>query len=472
MWDQRWSLNSQTPKSFSFPFAGEITLMKTLDRESQPTHSLFISARDPDFTAFTEVLITVLDVNEHKPVFSPLKYNVTISEAAGIGSSVLKLTATDKDAGSNSQLAYSIVKGDPRRLFTVDSDGIIIVSKDLDHEKNSTHDIRVAVHDKGQTPLFADRPAHVFISVRDLNDNSPIFELSLYQETISESTSPETAVLRVCALDADRSHANSKMVFSIVTEALDHDFVVNSSSGVIYVNKPLDFERTQVYRFRVAVQDVSIHSRLDVTTAVISISDENDNSPEFNPPYYNISISEDAVVGRELLRIQAVDHDSTTNGALIYSIDSGNDHSTFLLDESTGSLYLATELDHENVSSYRLMVSVKDKGVPSRRAEVSATVTIAVDDENDNLPRFDSEVYNVAVFENITSGTYVCSVHADDKDSHLNQAITYLMASYSDTKAQEKFNVNSATGAIVTKQQLDREEQEVCLIKLTLTQRY
>ena len=410
----------------------------------------------------------MLDVNEHKPVFSPLKYNVTISEAAGIGSSVIKLTATDNDTGSNSQLVYSIVKGDPRRLFTVDSYGVITVSKDLDHEKNSTHDIRVAVHDNGQTPLFADRPAHVYISVRDLNDNSPIFELSLYEKTILESTSPGTAVLCVRALDADRSRANSKMVFSIVKQALDHDFVVNSSSGVIYVNKPLDFERTQVYRFQVAVQDISIHSRLDFTTAVISISDENDNSPEFNPSFYNISISEDTLVGKEMLRIQAVDHDSTTNGALVYSIESGNYHSTFLLDESMGSLYLATELDHENVSCYRLIVSVKDKGVPSRRAEVSATVIIAIDDENDNMPRFNSEVYNAAVFENITSGTYVCSVHAYDKDSHLNQEITYLMASYSDTKAQEKFHVNSATGGIFTKQELDREEQEVCLIKLIL----
>lgn len=445
--------------------------MKTLDRETQPTYSLFISARDPDFTAFTEVLITVLDVNEHKPVFNPLKYNVTISEAAGIGSSVLKLTATDKDTGSNSQLVYSIVKGDPRRLFTVDSHGIIIVSKDLDYEKNSTHDMRVAAHDNGQTPLFADRPAHVFISVRDLNDNSPIFELSLYEETISESTSPGTAVLRVRALDADRSHANSEMVFSIVKEGLDHDFVVNSSSGVIYVNKPLDFERTQVYRFQVAVQDISIHSRLDVTTVVISISDENDNSPVFNPSYYNISISEDTAVGRELLRIQAVDHDSTANGALTYSIESGNDHSTFFLDESKGFLYLATELDHENVSRYLLMVNVKDMGVPSRRAEVSATIIIAINDENDNLPRFNSEIYTAAVFENITSGTYVCSVHADDKDSYLNQEITYIMATYSDTKAQEKFTVNSATGAIFTKEDLDREEQEVCGKKLFLRER-
>ncbi|XP_078376106.1 uncharacterized protein LOC144659523 [Oculina patagonica] len=441
--------------------SGKITVMKLLDRETQPTYSLFIAARDPHFTAFTEVVITVLDVNEHKPVFNPLKYNVTISEAAGIGSSVLKLSATDKDTGTNSQLVYSIVNGDPRGLFAVDNGGVITVAKDLDHENNLTHNITIAVHDKGEIQLFADTPARVFISVRDLNDNSPIFEVSLYEETISERTPTGTPVLRVRAMDADRSRDNSKMVFMMVTEEpLEHDFMVNSSSGIIYVYKSLDFERTQVYRFQVAVRDFSMDSRLDVTTVVIKISDENDNSPVFNPTDYNISISEATAVGSVLLRIHAKDRDSTSNGALNYCIESGNDNSTFFLDESTGFLYLSSELDHENVSRYRLIISVTDKGVPPRKAEVSATVVIAIADENDNLPQFDSETYTVAVYENITAGTYVCSVHAEDRDSHLNQELMYVMAAYSDTKAQDKFHVNSTTGAIFTKDELDREEQK------------
>ena len=89
---------------------------------------------------------------------------------------------------------------------------------------------------------------------------------------------------------------------------------------------------------------------MDFTTVVILISDENENASVFNPLYYNVSISEDIVVGRELLRIQSVDHDSSTNGALTYSIESGNENFAFFLDESKESLYLATELDHENVS--------------------------------------------------------------------------------------------------------------------------
>ena len=443
--------------------SGEITLIDSLDRETQPTYSLFISARDPHYTAFTEVLITILDVNEYKPVFKPLKYHVTISEGTVIGSSVLKLTATDKDAGTNSQLVYSIVSGDPHGLFAVDNDGIIQVVKGLDHEKNATHHLTVAAHDKGEEQLFAERPAHVYISVRDLNDNSPIFQVSLYEETISEATPPGTAVLRVRAIDADRSNANSKMVFLMVKDELEYDFVVNSTSGIIYVNKSLDFENTQVYRFQLAVRDASTSdSRLDFTTVVITVSDENDNRPVFYPSRYNISISEATVVRRELLRVQATDKDSTSNGALNYFIKSGNENSTFFLDESSGFLYLASKFDYENASRYHLTVSVTDKGIPPLKAKKSAIVTITVYDENDNLPRFDSETYTVAVYENITSGTYVLTVHADDRDSDLNQKITYTIATYSDPKVKDKFQVNSTTGTIFTTQELDREEQEVC----------
>lgn len=443
----------------SHSLLGEITLKKPLDRETQPSYSLFIAARDPDFSAYAEVIITVLDVNDHKPVFTPSKYNVTVSEAVGKGTSVLKLTATDKDAGTNSELVYSIVSGDSRSLFAVDNDGIITVARNLDHEKESTHNITITARDKGQNPLFAEQPANVFIFISDLSDNSPAFEVSLYEETLSESTPPGTSVLRVRASDVDRT--NKGMVFWIVRENLESDLKVNSSSGVIYVAKSLDFERTKLYRFQVAVREEMMESPTDFTTVVISISDENDNSPFFHPTYYNISVSEATPATTELLRLHASDKDSTTNAALCYFIESGDEKSHFFLDESKGLLSLTRKLDHENVSSYRLIINVTDKGKPPRKAQLPATVDIKVYDENDNSPRFDYEAYSVSVYENITSGTYIYTVHAHDKDSLWNHEVTYAMASYSEPNTKGKFDVNRKTGEIFTTGDLDREEQQV-----------
>ena len=144
-----------------------------------------------------------------------------------------------------------------RGLFAVDNDVVLTVKKSLDHKKNSAHNITVAVHDLGETQLFAERPAQVYISLRDLNDNSPLFELSLYEKTISEGTPAGTPVLRVHAMDADQSFADSEMVYLMAEINWEHDFDLNSSSSVVYVKNALDFERKKFYRFQVAVQDVS-----------------------------------------------------------------------------------------------------------------------------------------------------------------------------------------------------------------------
>lgn len=432
-----------------------------LDRETQPSYSLLVAARDPDFTEFTQVLVTVLDVNEHRPVFNPLVYRAVISESTEIGASVLQLHVTDYDAGTNSQLVFSIIDGDPRNLFAVNKDGFVIVERKLDREKNSTHNITINVRDEGEKPLLADQPAYVFIFVRELNENSPKFERSLYKETISENTLPGTSVLRVRAMDADGSIANNRMVFSIVKETMQLAFGVNSTSGITYVKTPLDFEKTKFYLFQVAVRDISEKFRTDVTTVLLSISDENDNWPVFDPVNYTLSISEATAVGAELVKIYATDKDSTTNAALNYSILAGNENSTFALDESNGLLFLTKEVDYETRVCYRLQIGVSDKGSPSRKAQVPCTVNIDIYDENDNRPRFFPETYDVMIYENVKIGTYLCTVYAVDKDSYSNQELMYVFADYNQPIAMQKFAINGSTGAIYTKEELDREEHEV-----------
>ena len=167
------------------------------------------------------------------------------------------------------------------------------------------------------------------------------------------------------------------------------------------------------------------------------------------------------MVGKELLRVRATDNDSTTNALLNYYIESGNDIFTFFINEAKGSVFLAKEVDYENVTRFRLVIGVRDRGSPSRKVLISSTVDIAVYDDNDNPPRFNPETYDVTVYENVTSGTYLCTVYAEDKDSHINQEVKYFMASYSQPKAKQKFEVNGSTGEIFTREELDREEQQV-----------
>ena len=55
--------------------------------------------------------VKVEDANDNYPVFSEDLYSLLISENATVGSEVIQVTATDLDAGVNSELTYTLTGG-------------------------------------------------------------------------------------------------------------------------------------------------------------------------------------------------------------------------------------------------------------------------------------------------------------------------------------------------------------------------
>jgi protocadherin-16/23 len=133
--DRHFDIDSQT---------GLLTLAKKLDFERQNVHEIVIVARDggevPQETSafitvrvsgigetqnvggesgessveYTEspvvpsVSVPALGSNEFAPKFESRSYSVEVLESAEPGSSVLKLTAVDKDQGENGHVIYSL----------------------------------------------------------------------------------------------------------------------------------------------------------------------------------------------------------------------------------------------------------------------------------------------------------------------------------------------------------------------------
>lgn len=56
----------------------------------------------------------------------------------------------------------------------------------------------------------------VAVSVLDVNDNAPVFNPSIYQRNISESTLVGSAIIRVLASDLDSGH-NGNLTFAIAS---------------------------------------------------------------------------------------------------------------------------------------------------------------------------------------------------------------------------------------------------------------
>ncbi|MEQ2169124.1 hypothetical protein GOODEAATRI_021661, partial [Goodea atripinnis] len=109
--------------------AGELKVLKDLDREEIPAYSIIIKASsnrswtppkgqrslrakvldpalDPSLLA---VQIELEDINDQTPRFSKAEYTAGVAANAKVGSELIKLVAIDNDIGNNSVVQYHIV---------------------------------------------------------------------------------------------------------------------------------------------------------------------------------------------------------------------------------------------------------------------------------------------------------------------------------------------------------------------------
>lgn len=114
-------------------------------------HYIFtVQAQDmgrPGLSSTVIVYINVLDLNDNEPLFDPQSYHDRVSEAVPPGTSVLRVSATDQDAGINGQLHYRIVGGDPGGQFRISSNGTVMTQKRLDREETAFYQLVVVAED-------------------------------------------------------------------------------------------------------------------------------------------------------------------------------------------------------------------------------------------------------------------------------------------------------------------------------------
>ena len=83
---------------------------------------------------FLQIMVHVVDVNDHRPIFEEDQYSAKISESAPVGSRVLTVSARDED--EDQRVIYSIHSAQHRgslSMFKIDSTrGIITTSMPLD----------------------------------------------------------------------------------------------------------------------------------------------------------------------------------------------------------------------------------------------------------------------------------------------------------------------------------------------------
>lgn len=129
--------------------------------------------------SFAQVIITVKDANDNTPRFAQKSKSVTVSEAASLGLSVTKVTATDPDSNLNGRVTYSIIHGAEGKFDIDRNSGVIRVSGVLDRETLAVYVLNVSALDGSYYPR--EGFGTVTVTLLDVNDNAPILSRQVYR---------------------------------------------------------------------------------------------------------------------------------------------------------------------------------------------------------------------------------------------------------------------------------------------------
>ncbi|XP_019623295.1 PREDICTED: protocadherin Fat 4-like [Branchiostoma belcheri] len=437
---------------------GVVTLGSYLDRETLDEYVLNITVYDgevSDSGTLTDVIIItaiVTDVNDNKPTFTQAVYTVNIDENIPVGSNITTVVATDPDLNGNGEVTYSIVSGDGMAYFDINSTtGLISTSADVDRETLALNNLVIQAMDGGSPAKSS--LCRVKIYLDDLNDNTPTFVPLEYALSVLENVAVGTLVTPVQALDPDES-TNALLTFAILEGDDNNQFTIDSSTGTIRTAGTLDREAIESYTLTITATDSGTPTNLTGSgTVLVTVLDVNDNPPVLTQASYTASVSEGVSADTSVVQVIASDEDVDENAEITYSITSASQAGHFEIDAATGVVRTVQTLDREAIDSYTLTVQAADNGDPSFTNDT--TVTITVEDENDNTPVFDSNLYSFTLDENVAGGTSVGDVSASDDDINSNAALTFSII----TDDSQHFVINSNTGRISTasKANIDRE---------------
>lgn len=471
---------------------GQLSLVKPLKRDG--VFQLNLTAKDhgrPKRKVTTQVLtVTVKDVMDSPPQFSSRKYEVSVEEGTQVGSSIFQITAFPGDnqpQQSNSQLdklEYLIPEGAAEGKFSIDKHtGTIYVAGVLDREERSEYTVTVYVHDSSYMSFFD--MTTIVIRVTDVNDNKPNFEDTCVDLFVPEN-SDLGVIHTVTAVDPDVGR-NGDVSFTIAGGNVDNMFTVDLHSGRLTC-RPLDRERRAQYNLIIVAQDQGIPPQSTQCNLTVTVDDENDSPIEFmasnnsatalspyniseaifqegsssssssGQPSYYASIPEDIPIGTTVLFVEAKDADIGINSKIRYALNNES-HWHFSVDNETGAIVTAGQLDRETIKDYMFEVAATDGGTYDFRS-ATALVHLRVTDTNDNCPEFLVNPVVVSVPAYTKPGQSIAQVVAKDVDEAVNGQVTYSIVN-SPSGGSSLFRIQSQTGQVSAASSLSSESGSV-----------
>ena len=455
----------------------DILLSKALDYETVTHYILTVRVRnDAGVAAETLLEIYVDDVNDESPTFIAVDSGSVLENSAP-HTFVLKVQATDKDGTfPNNWVRYEL--RDFKDKFAIDTNsGEIRTTVQLDREEKKSYPLTVVAYDGAESALTNDGKANentkrFQIEVADVNDNKPYFPQSQYTAEIAENADIGAKVSELVALDNDTA---SQLVYDIIGGNVGAVFSIEAQTGLLKVDKQLDYETTKEYELTVQVDDGKQTATTRVRVHIINV---NDNKPQFtsqNPTRIS-GILEEQVPTRPIMTVRATDPDYDPQvqhepSRITFTLDSSNSEA-FRINEA-GELFIVKPLDRDLPSGredWSVFVVAQDE-LDGVKLHNTLEVVVVLDDINDNAPLLDM-LQPVVWYENQPPGR-VALLNAIDYDEPKNgPPFTMKMADTADDGVRNSFQIEgSPTTSWLLKatRTFDREQRKEYAIPIVIS---
>ncbi|XP_073827126.1 neural cadherin isoform X4 [Musca autumnalis] len=479
---------------------GEIFVLKPLDRDQpngRPQWRFTVFAQDEGgegLVGYADVQVNLKDINDNAPIFPQGVYFGNVTENGTAGMVVMTMTAVDYDdpnEGSNAKLVYSIEKnvieeetGSP--IFEIEPDTGVIKTAVccLDRERTPDYSIQVVAMDGGGLK----GTGTASIRVKDINDMPPQFTKDEWFTEVDETdgtTLPEMPILTVTVHDEDETNKFQYKVIDNSGYGADKFTMVrnNDGTGSLKIVQPLDYEdqlQSNGFRFRIQVNDKGEDNDNDkyhvaYSWVVVKLRDINDNKPHFERANVEVSVFEDTKVGTELEKFKATDPDQGGRSKVSYSIDRSSDRQRQFAINQNGSVTIQRSLDREVVPRHQVKILAIDDGSPPKTA--TATLTVIVQDINDNAPKFLKD-YRPVLPEHVPPRKVVEILATDDDDRSKSNGPPFqfrldpsaddiIRASFKVEQDQKGAN-GDGMAVISSLRSFDREQQKEYMIPIVI----
>lgn len=254
-----------------------------------------------------QVTVVIVSPNLFAPEFETENITFIVYESSPSNTYIGQVIAYDND---NTSIDYYIPN--KQMPFKISEDGKIFTDSVLDREHKDKYSFKVEARDNGKPPTGEKTATiRVFVEVKDVNDNTPVFADIPVLE-VPENATSGTSVGFITANDADEGD-NAKVTYFLQSHDADVPFAIVPATGEISVLGELDRENKSSYSAVVNARDSGIPQQNTSEVITINITDINDWPPIFTSKL-TLLLPEDTPVNSRVYQAKAKDKDIGTFG--------------------------------------------------------------------------------------------------------------------------------------------------------------